>query len=144
MSARGRAAVRWGAHLVAVAVAAWAIARALGATQHDVNLLGWLLAGAVLHDLVVLPAYTLADRVVAQRVRAVNHVRVPALISLVLLLVYAPSIFGRNTGNFARVSGRPMATDPLAAWLWITLGLFVASGLVLLVRRTGGRRRRAA
>jgi hypothetical protein len=37
-----------------------------------------------------------------------------------------------------------MATDPLAAWLWITLGLFVASGLVLLVRRTGGRRRRAA
>jgi hypothetical protein len=135
-----RTTVRWGAHLAVIAVAAFAIARVLAVTGNDLNFLIWLVAGALLHDLVLLPLYTLADRPL-RRLRAVNHVRVPAVVSLVLLLVYAPTILHRNPGNFERVSGRPPATDPLEAWLWITLGLFVVSGLVLAARLLVDRRR---
>lgn len=131
-----------------IAVAAFAVSRVFEIASTDrVNFLLWLLAGAVLHDLVLLPLYVLADLVARvavadhplRRVRVVNHLRFPAAISLVLLLVYFPSILGRNDANFARVSGRPQATDPLEAWLWITAAAFVVSALVLAVRvlRTG-------
>ncbi|WP_205695964.1 hypothetical protein [Conexibacter sp. SYSU D00693] len=136
--------------LAVVAVAVFAVGRIWDVrSTGDVDLLVWLLAGAVLHDAVLLPAYTTADTALRvaiadgpwRRVRAINHIRVPAVIALVVLLAYAPSILGDDAGrNFERVSGRPRATDPLEAWLWITLGLFAVSGLVLALRLLRARR----
>jgi hypothetical protein len=56
------------------------------------RILLWLAASAVLHDLLLLPFYGLLDRV-GQRAAgpAVNYVRVPVLLSGLLLLVYFPT-----------------------------------------------------
>jgi hypothetical protein len=140
------------AHVAVIAIAAFAISRTLEVASTDgLNFLIWLVAGAILHDIVLLPAYSLVDLLSRlamsdhplRRVRAANHVRFPAAISLVVLLVYSPTILDRNPGTFERLSGRPQATDPLEAWLWITLGLFVVSGAALAARSMVDRRRRA-
>ncbi len=131
------------AHLAVIAIAAFAVSRTLEvASTGDLNFLIWLIAGAILHDIVLLPLYTLADLLSRlamsdhplRRIHPANHVRFPAAISLVILLVYSPTILDRNPGTFQRLSGRPQATDPLEAWLWITLALFLVSGAALAVR----------
>jgi hypothetical protein len=146
---RGRSIPRWLAatrilgHVVVLTVAAYAVSRVLTVTSTDgLNFLIWLVAGAILHDVVLLPLYTIADLVARAamgdhprlRVRAVNHVRLPAGVSGVLLLVYFPSILGRTDGTFESVSGRPPATDPLEAWLWLTLAAFALSAAVYAAR----------
>ena len=140
-------------HLAVIAIAAFAVSRTFEVASTDnLNFLIWLVAGAVLHDVVLLPLYSLADLVTRlamsdhplRRIHAANHVRFPAAISLVVFLVYAPTILDRNPGTFERLSGRPQATDPLEAWLWITLGLFVVSGATLAVRLLMDRRGQAA
>ena len=154
MTLRGRplTAIKVAANLAVVAVAAFAMSRTFEvASTDDLNFVIWLVAGAILHDIVLLPIYSIADLVSRlamsdhplRRIRAANHVRVPAAISLVVLLVYSPTILDRNPGTFERLSGRPQATDPLEAWLWITLGLFVVSGAALAIRLLLERRRQA-
>lgn len=131
------------AHLAAIAVAAYAVSRVLAVPSTDgIRLLVWLFAGALLHDLVLLPAYVLGDVVVRaliadhplRRLRVTNHLRVPTAASGAMLLVYAPSILGLGDEAFARVAGRPPAVDPLRAWLLLTFGAFVVSGALLAVR----------
>ncbi len=150
---RHLSAIQVVAHLAVIAIAAFAVSRTLEvASTDDLNFLIWLVAGAILHDIVLLPLYSLVDLVSRlamsdhplRRIHAANHVRFPAAISLVILLVYSPTILGRNPGNFERVSGRPQATDPLEAWLWITLALFVVSGAVLAIRLLLDGRRQGA
>jgi hypothetical protein len=128
---------------VAFAVVAYALSRML---QPSVGRPGavvvWLLAGAALHDLVFLPLYSLADRIArAVGGTAVNHLRVPAVISGVLLLVYFPLILSRAPATYERNTGGP-PPDYLARWLAITAALFVASGLVWAVRAARSARRR--
>jgi len=146
---RGRAippplvVVRVAAHVAVIVVAAYAASRVLEvASTRELNFVVWLLAGAVLHDAILLPLYTVADIVARialgehplRRVPAINHVRVPAAVSGVLLLVYFPSIFGLGTENFVRVSGREPANDPLEAWLWITAAAFAVSAAAYAAR----------
>jgi hypothetical protein len=150
---RSLSAVGVAAHVAVIAIAAFAISRTLEVASTDgLNFVIWLVAGAILHDVVLLPLYSLVDLVSRlamsdhplRRIHAANHVRFPAAISLVVLLVYAPTILDRNPGTFERLSGRPQATDPLEAWLWITLGLFVVSGAALALRLLAERRRSAS
>jgi len=123
------------AHLAAFALVAWALAQMLdlrGATR----VLVWLLAAAILHDLLLLPVYSLLDRVARSAVvrgPAVNHLRFPAGISLLLLLVFFPVISGRGEPAYAAVSG--LTYDGYAErWLLVSLGLFLLSGALYLVR----------
>ncbi len=138
------------AHLAVLGIAAFAVSRTFEvASTDELNFVIWLVAGAILHDIVLLPLYSVVDLVSRlamsdhprRRIRAANHVRFPAAISLVVLLVYSPTILNRNPGTFERLSGRPQATDPLEAWLWITLGLFAVSGAALATRVLVDRRR---
>ncbi|WP_326796687.1 hypothetical protein OG946_15445 [Streptomyces sp. NBC_01808] len=101
----------------------------------------WLAVAAVLHDLALLPLYSLADRG-AQRVlgpRLVNYVRFPAAVSGLLLLVCFPLIT-RQVGRYETVTALP-ADAFLYRWLLITAALFAASALVLAARRTVARPR---
>lgn len=111
----------------------------------------WFVGAAVVWDLVVGPLYVLADRVlrgVLPAVRGIsllNHVRAPAVVSSLLLLMFAPLIFQRTDEIFALKAGLP--ADPyLSRWLLLTVGLFAASALVfgLRVLRAGGRGRAPA
>lgn len=126
-------------HVAVIAIAAYALSimfRDVFAPQ-PWNLVLWLLGGAVLHDLVLLPAYS-AINVAGARVwggrQGINYVRVPAIVSSVLLLVFLPRIANGQPQNFERALGHA-PPDYFARWLLITGLLFVASLAVWLVRR---------
>jgi hypothetical protein len=130
-------------HALAFAVIAYALGRLLQpSVGRPLMVVVWLVAGAALHDLVFLPLYSLADRVArAVGGRAVNHLRVPAVISGVLLLVYFPLILAKAPATYERNTGRP-PPDYLARWLAITAALFCASGVVWAARSVWRRRQR--
>ncbi|HEY6738271.1 MAG TPA: hypothetical protein VI076_05425 [Actinopolymorphaceae bacterium] len=142
-------------HLLALvfgmAIAAYAAVRLVG--PNPLGVLLWFGVAIVAHDLVLLPLYSLADRGVGavlrrqrmdlpEDVRPVhwqNHVRVPFLLSGLLLLVFLPLILRIPTG-FERVTGRSI--DPyLGRWLWITAALFLCSAVWLAIRIGVARRR---
>jgi hypothetical protein len=127
------------AHLAAFALAGWALVQIAGIGGADRVVL-WLVAGVILHDLVLVPAYSALDRLVRRvtGVRALNYIRVPAGISLVLLLVYVPVISGKSDPVFRRVSG--VALDGyLVRWLLVSGALFAISGVLYLLRVRGAR-----
>lgn len=114
----------------------------------------WFVGAAVLHDLVLLPLYALADRAVAAVLPApargtnhawTNYVRVPAFVSGVLLLVWFPLILGRQERRYENATG--LSADVFwPRWLLITAVLFGASALWLVIRAAirGWRRRPGA
>lgn len=102
----------------------------------------WFVGAALVHDLVLVPLYSAADRTVTAalgpRRRLVNYVRVPAFLSALLLLVWFPMITGRvrRYEPYAALS-----TDGfLARWLLVTAALFVCSALCLVTRAVLRRR----
>jgi hypothetical protein len=110
--------------------------------------LGIWFAGAVIgHDLVLYPLYALADqslvlgrwgrrRVLPRRpplVPAINHVRAPVLGSLVLGLIYFPTISLRGDPAFTFASGHSMVGE-YANWLLVTGVLFLGSAIVYAIR----------
>ncbi|NJP50281.1 hypothetical protein HCJ93_09390 [Streptomyces sp. SBST2-5] len=104
----------------------------------------WFAGAAVLHDLVLAPLYLAADRALlataGPRRRWVNHVRVPAVLSGLLLLVWFPLITGRVSERYVRVTA--LSADGYAArWLLLTAALFGGSALLYAVRVRRGRRR---
>jgi hypothetical protein len=95
----------------------------------------WFAGAALLHDLVLLPLYSSADRAARVAARgAVNYVRVPAGVSLLMLLVFWGTIGGKGERTYHAVSGRSYEGYALR-WLLVTAALFAGSGLIYLVRR---------
>ncbi len=103
--------------------------------------LAWFVGAVVAHDLVLFPVYALLDRSLGalwhRRRRpvtgAVNHVRVPALLSGLLLLVFAPVVLQRSEPAYRAATG--LSQDPyLERWLLVTAALFLGSALVFAVR----------
>ncbi|MFJ9338697.1 hypothetical protein ACIRP0_05325 [Streptomyces sp. NPDC101733] len=153
MSARTRAATafrrRYGAsplHLL-LTLACFALALYAGIRLLKGDTVGvaiWFVGAALLHDLVLLPAYSLTDRAAQLLFRgrtaqgegmprpSVNHLRVPAFVSGVLFLVWWPLILQQG-GHYTAYT--TLSADGfLARWLLITAALFIASAIVLLVR----------
>lgn len=110
----------------------------------------WFVGAAFLHDLVLLPLYTVTDRA-AQTVlgerrkpaaaeesgrsgrRWINYVRVPVFLSGLLLLTYFPLILGRVSRRYTLYS--TLSADVfLGRWLIITAVLFALSAVALLTR----------
>lgn len=131
-------------HLLLFAVAAFALDQILaggGAAQF----VEWFVGFALLHDLVLVPLYTGIDRLAGARVSSrsgsarsgrvsvVNHIRAPALIAGVLLLVYAPRILDRGDATYIDSSGH-QPTGYLRNWLLISACLFLISALTYLAR----------
>lgn len=135
-------------HLVLIGVAAYALSimfRAEFAPQ-PLNLVLWLLGGAVLHDLVLLPAYSAVNAGASRAWKdrpSINYVRVPLIVSVVLLLTFLPRIANGQPQNFERALGHA-PPDFFGRWLLITAALFAVSFLVWLVRRGLRGRRDAA
>jgi hypothetical protein len=121
------------AHLAAFALAGVALLQ-LMEVRGAGRIVLWLALAVILHDLVLLPLYSALDRAAqAAAGPAVNYLRVPVGLSLLLLLVFFPLILGRSTGTLERVSGVP-AADYLARWLLITGVLCAGSALAYLVK----------
>lgn len=124
------------------ALAAYAGVRLLAGDWFGVAL--WIVGAALLHDLVLLPLYTVADRAVTGGLGAAGrrgwtlYVRVPSLLSGLLLLVWFPLISGMTAERYRSATG--LSPDGfLTRWLLITAVLFGGSALLL-----GWRVRRAA
>ena len=136
-------------------VSAYAVYRVFE-KQPPLALTKWFLGAIVSHDLIALPIYSLVligllfavggaaarrgEPLSRTRLLVLNHVRVPAALSLLALLVFFPLVLGLSEDGYRGVSG--LSTDPyLARWLYLTLGLFVLSGGILVGRlaRGGGR-----
>ncbi|MBV8946012.1 MAG: hypothetical protein JO286_25580 [Solirubrobacterales bacterium] len=130
-------------HLVVFAIAAFAIDRI--ASGAGLAKLIVLYAGLVIaHDLIFLPAYSGLDRAAraalarlpapqSARVPVINHVRAPALISGLLLIIYAPLISGKADAGYLQASGHHLE-GYLRNWLMISVVLFLGSGLIYAVR----------
>lgn len=127
-------------HLVALAITVYAFTFMLDPTfTHPVNLLVYFVGGALVHDLVFLPIYTVLDAIVRSRdhhrlrVRSINHLRVPAIMSAVMFVVYWPQIIGHGSENYVADAGHA-PPDFAVRWLLITVGLFAVSGAAYAAR----------
>jgi hypothetical protein len=136
-------------HVGLIVIAAYALSRAFQPrfAPEPLNLAAWLAGGAFVHDLLLLPAYALADAAARRTIPRplLNHVRIPAALSGVVLLVYSPRILDRQPQNVVNALGEP-PPDYLSRWLLLTAGLFVASALVYAFKaaRAARRQRTAA
>jgi hypothetical protein len=122
------------ASLASLAIAAAAV---IGWTQRPrdlTNVLIWFAAAIVLHDLVLLPLYSLLDRVTLGRlpVRAAAYVRVPALVSALVLAAVFPTVLGFGAHQAHNASGI-VEHGYLARYLLLTGALFALSGLTFAV-----------
>jgi hypothetical protein len=135
-------------HLVAFAIAGYALAQIIHGGR-VVNFAAWFAGAAVLHDVVFLPLYSLLDRLVGHRVHRsrprsavplINHLRAPALISGLLLLVYFPLILGTARRTYLGASGHEPSRYA-RNWVLISAALFIASAIVYALRVLWRRRR---
>jgi hypothetical protein len=125
------------AHLALLPLCAWALIEMLGARAAD-NIALWLVASVVVVDLVVLPLYSAADWAGRTALRgAVNYVRVPVALSVLMLVVFWGTIGERGEGAYRAVSG--LEYEGYATrWLLVSAALFAGSALLYLLRRGGG------
>ena len=103
----------------------------------------WFLGAIIAHDLLLFPLYALLDRSATALVHrrrsaspgSVNYVRVPVLLSGLLLLVFAPVVLRRDSaeGAFRNASGLDHA-DYTMRWLAITGVLLLGSALLYALR----------
>ena len=117
------------------------------------GVIAWVLGCVIVTDLVLHPVAWLLDRIATgvshgadapQATRAdVAYVRVPALLSGLLLLVFAPIIFSFDDANFKAFTGMTTSVY-LSRWLFTTAALFGGSALLYAYRLGRDRRRRAA
>ena len=119
------------------ALAGYAGVRLLAGDWFGVAL--WFVGAALVHDLVLLPLYALADRALVRafgtfgRRGWVQYVRVPAALSILLLLVWFPLVSGQVARGYEASTG--LSGDRfLARWLLITAVLFGGSAVLLVFR----------
>lgn len=101
----------------------------------------WFGAAIIFHDLVLFPLYALTDRLLGPRSRtqgkrllpARNYVRLPALGSGLLLLLFLPDITHGGAGYY--LDGTGMTQAPfLGRWLIITAVMFGLSACLYAIR----------
>ncbi len=121
------------------AYAVWAIFQ--GARPWTVLL--WLAGAIVAHDFVFLPFYTALYRLARRagdahprrrrRVIALQHVAVPVMLSLLLLLAGLPLVLELSETAYRPTTG--MSQEPyLERWLAVTAALFVLSAIAYAIR----------
>jgi hypothetical protein len=142
--------------LAAFALAGYAVhAIVTGGQWHGIAV--WFVVAIVGHDLLLFPLYSLADlslrRLLPQwatwpgggvvdgagttagspALPVINHVRVPAGFSLLLLLVWFPLILGKSSADYHSASG--LSTAPyLWRWLAVTGVMFMVSAVIYAIR----------
>jgi len=138
--------------LAALALSAYAILELFHSAK-PLEIAEWLIAAIVIHDLVLLPFYSLlgglahrglgvgkAGRV--ERREALNHLRIAVFFVVLPLFIWAPLIFGLADTRYRHSTG--LSTDIyLGRWLLYSGVVCVGSALIYVVRvrRTRARRR---
>jgi hypothetical protein len=131
--------------LASFTVAGYAGIRLLAGNPIGVG--AWFLGSAVVHDLVLFPLYAGMDAALVMLlhrrpglatvagVRWLNYLRIPAVVSGLLLLVWSPLILRASDDAYHAASG--LSTQPfLPHWLAVTAVLFAISAATLVARIT--------
>lgn len=118
------------------------------------SILTWFAAAVIVHDLVLFPLYALTDRALTaalsamhrptalgkpknmprRQVSPLNYLRVPALASGLLFLMFLPGIIEQGSSTYLAATGQTQQPF-LNRWLLITAVLFIVTSLVYAVRR---------
>jgi len=128
--------------LASFALCGYALVRLLAGSGGRVA--AWVAGAAAVHDLLLVPLYGGADWLLRRAVRAgrprsplraaaVQHVRVPAFVSLLLLLVHWPLISGASGPRYRTATLLDPGVFP-GHWLLITAVLFAGSGALFALR----------
>jgi hypothetical protein len=143
----------YGAHplhllaLVACFALAGYVATKLAGDPLVVRMLVWFCGAVIGHDLVLFPLYALADRSVqgvlrllpatrlnrAPVVSPLNYLRVPALGTALLFVVFLPGIIQQGAHTYRSATGLTQAPF-LGRWLILTAVLFAVSAVVYAIR----------
>ncbi|ORV09971.1 hypothetical protein [Mycobacterium celatum] len=108
----------------------------------------WFGAAIVFHDLVLFPVYSVADQLLGVAVKYCreplvplrNHLRVPALGSGLILLIFLPDIIEQGAEKYFEDTG--LTQQPFfGRWLMLTAIMFGASAVIYTIRVTVTRRR---
>lgn len=136
--------------IAGLGVAGYVLVLASGA--HGVGgMAAWFAGSIVGHDLVLFPAYALADRVLVAvlgkpsvsrrlRVSPLNHVRVPTLGALVLFCLYFPGIVEQGRHTYGAATGQTQQPF-LGRWLLAVGLMYLVSALLFAGRLRRTRRR---
>ncbi|MFL5828409.1 MAG: hypothetical protein ACJ76X_00680 [Solirubrobacteraceae bacterium] len=141
-------AITAGCVIVGLAVAGW-LANRLSVAA---TILLWFFAAVIGHDLVLLPLYSLLDRLAFRpRERPVDagrpsvrpYLRVPAMLSGLLFLVFFPEILQLGDATFHAASGLHQDRY-LVRFLLVTGAMFALSALAygISIRRRAAARER--
>ena len=139
--------------LACFAVAAYALAKVLGESGWKEILLLFAVC-VVAHDLIAWPVYGLADRAAvrldrrhrpgrAPAVSWINHVRVPSIISALLLVMFFPLVLRLSNARYLADTGFTEQAY-LFNWLAVSGTLFAVSAILYVVRVVRARSRRVA
>lgn len=107
----------------------------------------WFGGAIIAHDLITFPLYSLLGLIAGRAAkasprpaaRAVNFIRVPAILSAFAFIVFFPFILGVSAETYELASGRSSDVF-LGRWLLLTAALFAASGLLYAVSLRRGPR----
>ncbi len=139
------------ATIASLAIATYAFLRIFENPSTGAVLL-WLFGAVVAHDLIAMPLYSLLLRIAEEGAEGalrprrlalltLNHIRIPAALSLLLLAVSLGLILELDQQRFQLTTG--LDTDRyLRNWLLLTAGLFAISGLGYALALRRGRARR--
>jgi hypothetical protein len=119
------------------------------------SIIVWFVAAILLHDLVLFPLYTIADRSLGAGWRAVtgrapgsrtlvspvNYLRIPVMASGLLFLLFFPGIIKQGKASYIAATG--LTQQPfLGRWLLLTALFFGVSAVAYALRSFTVRRKR--
>jgi hypothetical protein len=131
------------AALASFAIAGYAFFRIVDSPS-ALGTIAWFAAAILAHDLIAFPLYSglnlIASRGLgggreraARLVPVINHVRIPAFLAVLPLLLFFPEILGLDSRNYQRDTG--LSPDVfLTRWLGLCATLFLGSALIYAVR----------
>ena len=122
------------AYLTLLPLCGWALLEMLDGRAAE-RIAIWLVACVVVHDLVLFPLYSGADRGLRRLAGgAINYVRVPAALSVLMLVVFWGTISGAGERAYQATSGQTF-DGHAGRWLLVSAALFAGSGLLYLLKR---------
>jgi len=129
--------------LAALALSGYAILELFHKAQ-PLEIAEWLIAAILLHDLVLLPFYSLLGGLAhrglgvgkagrEERVEALNHLRIAVFFVVLPLFIWAPLIFGLANARYFHSTGQ--TTDGyLGRWLLYSGVICAGSALLYVIR----------
>ena len=145
--AYGAGALHLLAAIASLAAAGYALVE-IGERSAPLNFALWFGFAIVAHDLIAFPLYSALGAIAGRALlpagdigrMALNHVRVPVILSVIALIVWLPLILALDEPALIARTGLEPA-DYFGRWLLLTAALFGGSGLLLAIRVRRRRRR---